>query len=1083
MGTMVATSTTAAKIDAGVLLAETEKAVGYNNPILAFNLSGISDSSPQLPFLDLGKTMRPFFASSPTQWEAMKHAELSAGGYLDENGWPTAIPPGMSSVKTIWAESQGGGAPAASRAGTYVLTYEGEGTVKIAGKIRLIEQGEGYIVFENENGGSFWFDILSTDPAKTGNYIRNISVVPEEYVDLHEAGAIFNPEWLSIVGDSRQFRFMDWMHTNGSSIDSWDDRPQLDDATWRTHGVPLEIMVQLANEAGADPWFTMPHMVDDEYVRNFATYVRDNLDPGLHVHVEYSNEAWNFAFPQTHWMMNEADAQWNIGSSQPNTEKVDFQAKRATEIALIWDEVFGAEADERVVNVLGTHTANAWNTRRLLDPQYWAEAEPDAYVPPTEVFDAIAVTTYFGSSTVSDTAKRSELLAAIADPTVDAMKFLHDRLMDPGYSWSIPFVKAKWLEHKAFADAYGMDLIAYEGGQHVHHSFAVTGLTDAEVTALTSFMTEFVRSEYMAALYDALWEAWKDVGDGPFIQFGDVGVPSRWGSWAILSHLGDSNPRAELIFALNEAETAWWETRGETVFQNGVTLNGTDAADTLIGTQKTDYLAGGAGDDILVPGRGADGIHGGDGFDTAVLAGLAGDYAVSAEGEGLRIRGAGSDLFAVSVESFVFRDGSSLSAAAFLDDLPPVDPPPVDPPPSVDPPPVDPPPVDPPAERASLFDLRFGAGTVVDASGHGTIVDFDPSRVRLGERDGKTGYDLGSDNAFEISRKNGDIFGLDAFTIELSFARASATGGTGSLFRLHQSKSLTLEKNGELAFGFIDASGTAVRMVTKGAALDDVDWHHVVVSYDSAEARLALYVDGVALATAAASGDTKAAASWGLASGNPFGTNFTGLVGDFRREATAMEAADVAAAHAAHLASLTPGAVADPVESEEPAPSDGRVESYLPGTQDFGTAAVEDGGDRIVIGGNAWKAVSVDMEVTPDSVITFGFGTPKLGEIHAIGFETDGKLPETQVFQLAGTQSYGVQAFRSATAGVEASEYVIPVGEYFTGDVDRIVFIADDDRLALGVSEFEAVTFWENGLEDDSGMQKLLLDSAPEWSF
>ena len=36
-------------------------------------------------------------------------------------------------------------------------------------------------------------------------------VVKEEHVELHEAGAIFNPDWLARVADLRAVRFMDWM--------------------------------------------------------------------------------------------------------------------------------------------------------------------------------------------------------------------------------------------------------------------------------------------------------------------------------------------------------------------------------------------------------------------------------------------------------------------------------------------------------------------------------------------------------------------------------------------------------------------------------------------------------------------------------------------------------------------------------------------------------------------------------------------------------------------------------------------------------------------------------------------------------
>lgn len=100
------------------------------------------------------------------------------------------------------------------------------------------------------------------------------------------------------------------MLTNGSPIQTWEDRPRMEDATWTSWGVPAEVMIDLSNQIGADPWFTMPHMADDAYVSNFATLVRDRLHPRLKAYVEYSNEVWNFIFPQAQWAGAQAEAMW-----------------------------------------------------------------------------------------------------------------------------------------------------------------------------------------------------------------------------------------------------------------------------------------------------------------------------------------------------------------------------------------------------------------------------------------------------------------------------------------------------------------------------------------------------------------------------------------------------------------------------------------------------------------------------------------------------------------------------------------------------------------------------------------------------
>ncbi|OZA01206.1 MAG: hypothetical protein B7Y02_17795, partial [Rhodobacterales bacterium 17-64-5] len=132
----------------------------------------------------------------------MTTEQLAAGGYLDADGWPTRIPSGLTSIGTIWDWSQGDAVAAASRAGVYVLTYEGEGTVQLNG-VTILSSAPGRIVVQNLNGGSMIMNITATDPNHTGNYLHNISLVPQQYEALHRAGEIFNPDWLSVVQDAR----------------------------------------------------------------------------------------------------------------------------------------------------------------------------------------------------------------------------------------------------------------------------------------------------------------------------------------------------------------------------------------------------------------------------------------------------------------------------------------------------------------------------------------------------------------------------------------------------------------------------------------------------------------------------------------------------------------------------------------------------------------------------------------------------------------------------------------------------------------------------------------------------------------
>lgn len=66
-----------------------------------------------------------------------------------------------------------------------------------------------------------------------------------------------------------------------------------------TTGVPIEIQVALANKINANLWYNVPFLYTDTAVSSVAGYVRDNLNASLTSAFEYSNEIWNFLFPQS----------------------------------------------------------------------------------------------------------------------------------------------------------------------------------------------------------------------------------------------------------------------------------------------------------------------------------------------------------------------------------------------------------------------------------------------------------------------------------------------------------------------------------------------------------------------------------------------------------------------------------------------------------------------------------------------------------------------------------------------------------------------------------------------------------------
>lgn len=633
---------------------------GLTDPTLALGLTGVADYGTARPFVDQMLTARPWFAAVEGEWGTMSADDLIAGGYVDDEGWVTRMPPGMQFIRTIWAYPE---RTATERAGTYILTYEGEGSIRMSGDARRIDARPGRIIFATE-GRPIWLEITEIDPRGVGRPIRNISIVQDKDIPLYEAGVVFRPEWVDMIKDARVLRFMDWAETNGSRVQPGESPLIEARGFWRMkgRGVPLSLMVDLANSVGADPWFNMPHQADDDYVRRYAEYVRDRLDPALKAHVEYSNEVWNEAFPQGRWVREQAAAEWGLPYGHEGG--IAFMAREATRDALIWEDVFGSEATTRLDNVLATQTVNAWATGLLLDPQPWIKADPATYLPASAVFDSLAVTTYFSGQFISQPELRDEMIRRIAADPAGAARWITAILSDPEAPDTPLSNRAVLTEMKRFATENGLKLVAYEGGQHILHAFAVPGLTEEQIQAFTDFLIAYIRGPDLARITAMNWDAWREFGDGPYMHFGDVGLASKWGSFSLFDAPGLSNPTADLLRERNRSTPSWWGESGGIRYQQGLLLRGNHRDNALSGTVRSDILLGDAGNDVLVPGPGSDHLNGGDGSDAALLPDPSASVTVTTDGPRTVARGPSGQWTMFSVERLRFADGKETTLPA-----------------------------------------------------------------------------------------------------------------------------------------------------------------------------------------------------------------------------------------------------------------------------------------------------------------------------------------------------------------------------------------------------------------------------------
>ena len=507
------------------------------------NLGGIADWSTEVPFLDAFKSSRQWITQCESgepnckgSWSTDEYDKLD----LDAQGWVKSLPapndpPEFTRVRTILFGGSG-----KYPGGKYVVLYDGEGTIAYvydAVKDEAASRpGRDVLNVDFSRGGDgIHLIITATDPRKTGNYIRNIRVVPIAYEATYQK-EIFNPVFLERIRKFSALRFMDWMNTNQTQQKDWVNRPKVEDSSYALgKGVPVEIMVQLANRLKADPWFNLPHAGTDDYYRNFARLVKQQLDPQLKTYVELSNEVWNWSFPQAQYSLQQGKARWGQDKGDAFTQ---WYGMRSAQLADIWKQEFGTARD-RVVAVFATQTAWKGLEDPMLNCPYWvAEGNKPCY----QHADAYAVTGYF-SGTLGAPEHQKEVESWLTEPDGGVSKAIEQLGDRSTFGGNVKGVIDYFNYHANVAKSKKLRLLVYEGGQHV---VGWQGVENNE--KLTNLFIAVNRSPKMRELYTQLLNGWQQQGGTLFMHFVDISDASKWGSWGALeSVLQEHSPKYDAL--------------------------------------------------------------------------------------------------------------------------------------------------------------------------------------------------------------------------------------------------------------------------------------------------------------------------------------------------------------------------------------------------------------------------------------------------------------------------------------------------------------------------------------------------------
>ncbi|WP_109299197.1 trypsin-like peptidase domain-containing protein [Aquimarina sp. AU474] len=137
-----------------------------------------------------------------------------------------------------------------------------------------------------------------------------------------------------------------------------------------------------------------------------------------------------------------------------------------------------------------------------------------------------------------------------------------------------------------------------------------------------------------------------------------------------------------------------------------------------------------------------------------------------------------------------------------------------------------------------------------------------------------------------------------------------------------------------------------------------------------------------------------------------------------------------------------------------------------------GNSSIGNGGNSLSLTNNTWKSIALSYNVTSSTVIEFQFSSTSQGEIHAVGFEDDNSLTSSRYFKVHGSQNYGVTNFDNYSSGT--TTYIIPVGNFYTGNMDRLVFINDNDAGSGNNSTFSNVKIYEGSCGQSASTESVI---------
>jgi hypothetical protein len=481
---------------------------------IGINLAAINYYATQTPSSDVFRSRDAWGSTDGVTWDT----QLADSVPVDEDGYPLEVPyDGQKLRASVFQPFDGG---------TFTLTWKGDGDLTVlAPGLEITSRATRSIAFSTTRSVEEPI-FVRIDRSNKADRVRDIRLV---------GSASFETSFESALKGFRVLRFMDWGATNGNPVSTWSERTTALAAQGTARGASIEMMIETANALHGHLWYSVPHLADDDFVERAAELIRDELASDLKVYAEYSNENWNPVFPQVAWEgqrglvsgLNEDAAPDDDEDAQRYDAGLRFSVRRAAFVHSTFRRVLGAS---RVVGVLSGQSASSTLNDHLLSYYDDARINPLGGRP-----DALAVAPYFGRIFTPDDGAQDLSVDALLDDTEDQIE---------------ASVAADTRANRKVANAHGVDLIAYEAGQHL---LAAGGLEND--AAFIQRLLAVNRNARMGDLYRKAHATWLENGGGLAVYYNSCEQWSKFGAWGGLEYQSQPLSKAPKMAALRALAT------------------------------------------------------------------------------------------------------------------------------------------------------------------------------------------------------------------------------------------------------------------------------------------------------------------------------------------------------------------------------------------------------------------------------------------------------------------------------------------------------------------------------------------------